>query len=59
MLGWLQGAAYALALQEALWRPVARCVLLFVQRDEAREGDLADLSDVVHMLKEELQRVVQ
>ncbi len=55
----LQGAAYTLALQDALGRPVARYVFLFVQRDEAREGDLADLSEVVHTLKEELQRLVQ
>ncbi|MEX0785539.1 MAG: UvrD-helicase domain-containing protein [Dehalococcoidia bacterium] len=38
-----QGASYALALQEALGRPVERCVFLFVQPHTAQEREIADL----------------
>jgi hypothetical protein len=44
----LQGAAYALALQEALGRPVARCAFVFVQPRQEREIlDLAGAMDDV------------
>jgi ATP-dependent exoDNAse (exonuclease V) beta subunit len=40
----LQGAAYALALSEALRRPVARCVFVFVNASGAIERELPNLS---------------
>ena len=44
----LQGAAYSLALQEALERPVARCAFVFVQPRQEREIlDLAGAMDDV------------
>ena len=40
----LQGAAYALALSEALSRPVTRCVFVFVRRGrDAEEREIEDL----------------
>jgi ATP-dependent exoDNAse (exonuclease V) beta subunit len=43
----LQGAAYALALTEALRRPVARCVFVFVNTAGAIERELPALSEAV------------
>jgi ATP-dependent helicase/nuclease subunit A len=48
----LQGAAYALALQEALGRPVARCVFVFTQPREAVERDIDDLSSAMDDVRE-------
>jgi ATP-dependent exoDNAse (exonuclease V) beta subunit len=39
----LQGAAYALALQRSLGRPVAKCTFVFVSGGRARQRDLPDL----------------
>jgi ATP-dependent helicase/nuclease subunit A len=52
----LQGAAYALALQEALGRPVARCVFVFVQPRGAREQTIDDLEAAVAEVRRELSR---
>jgi len=47
----LQGAAYALALQESLGRPVARCVFVFVQpRHERTIPDLGAAIDEVRRI---------
>jgi ATP-dependent helicase/nuclease subunit A len=47
----LQGAAYVLALQESLGRPVARCVFVFVQpRHERTIPDLAAALDEVRRI---------
>ena len=52
----LQGAAYALALQEALGRPVERCVFVFVQPSGARERAIDDLPAAMELVRAELQR---
>ncbi len=52
----LQGAAYALALQEALGRPVARCVFVFVQPGRARERTIDDLPAAIAGARRELGR---
>jgi ATP-dependent exoDNAse (exonuclease V) beta subunit len=39
----LQGAAYAVALQQALGRPVARCVFVFTRLSGPVEQDIVDL----------------
>ena len=39
----LQGASYAVAVEEALGRPVARCVFLFLRADGAVEREVVDL----------------
>jgi ATP-dependent exoDNAse (exonuclease V) beta subunit len=39
----LQGAAYALALQESLGRPVTRCTFVFVQARAGTDRDVDDL----------------
>jgi ATP-dependent helicase/nuclease subunit A len=50
----LQGAAYALAVEEVVGRPVTRCVFVFLRPDGAHERDLIDLpearSDVLERL---------
>ena len=53
----LQGAAYALALEEALGRPVARCVFVFVQPTGARERAIDDLPEAMALVREELAKV--
>jgi ATP-dependent helicase/nuclease subunit A len=40
----LQGAAYALALQRSLGRPVTRCSFLVLDRGNAHEAELPDLA---------------
>ncbi|HEX6312391.1 MAG TPA: UvrD-helicase domain-containing protein [Acidimicrobiia bacterium] len=52
----VQGAAYALALERALDRPVARCVFVFARQGAvATERDVADLpgavADVAHRVR--------
>jgi ATP-dependent exoDNAse (exonuclease V) beta subunit len=39
----LQGAAYAVALEQATGEPVAECVFVFLGGDEARERAVSDL----------------
>ena len=51
----LQGAAYALALQEALGRPVTRCVFVFVQAGAARERTIDDLPGAIADVRAELR----
>jgi len=53
----LQGAAYALAAQQALGRPVARCVFVFAQAGEAQEREIEDLAGAVEDVRAELRRV--
>ena len=53
----LQGAAYALALQEALGRPVTRCVFIFVQPRGARERAVEDLPEAMGEVREVLRRM--
>jgi ATP-dependent helicase/nuclease subunit A len=55
----LQGAAYALALQEALGRPVARCVFVFVQASGARERDIEDLPAAVEAAREKVRQLAR
>jgi len=52
----LQGAAYALAAQEALGRPVARCVFVFAQARGAREREIEDLAGAIEDVRAELRR---
>jgi len=52
----LQGAAYALALQEALGRPVAGCRFVFAQASDDRERELADLPAAIEAVRAEIRR---
>ncbi|OGO49629.1 MAG: hypothetical protein A2148_12180 [Chloroflexi bacterium RBG_16_68_14] len=52
----LQGAAYALALEEALGRPVARCVFVFVRAPQAREEAVEDLPAAIADVRREIRR---
>ena len=52
----LQGAAYALALEEALGQPVTRCVFVFVQPREAQERAIEDLPAAIAAVRAELSR---
>ncbi len=52
----LQGAAYALALQEALGRPVARCVFVFTQASGAEEKELPELAGAIAEVREVLRQ---
>lgn len=49
----LQGAAYALALQETLGRPVTRCVFLFTSAAGPREAPVPNLPAAM----EEVRRI--
>ncbi len=53
----LQGAAYALALQEALGRPVAGCRFVFAQASDDRERELADLPAAMAAVRAEIRRL--
>ena len=53
----LQGAAYALAVQETLGRPVARCVFVFAQARGAQERAIDDLPAAAAEVREQLRRV--
>jgi ATP-dependent helicase/nuclease subunit A len=53
----LQGAAYALAAQEALGRPVTRCVFVFTKEREAQERAVEDLAGTIEDVRAELRRV--
>lgn len=48
----LQGATYALALEAALGRPVARCVFVFAQPGRAIERDVPDLGGAMARVRE-------
>jgi ATP-dependent helicase/nuclease subunit A len=56
----LQGAAYALALEQSLGRPVARCVFVFARPSGAIEREVDDLrgamDDVRALLVQERAR---
>jgi ATP-dependent exoDNAse (exonuclease V) beta subunit len=43
----LQGASYALAVEEATGRPVVRCVFLFLRPDGAREREVDDVRSAI------------
>jgi ATP-dependent exoDNAse (exonuclease V) beta subunit len=53
----LQGAAYVLALEETLGRPVARCVFVFVRAGDVREHALENLPAAVEAVRNELRRL--
>ena len=53
----LQGAAYALALQETLGRPVAACRFVFVQATGAREREVPDLTAATAAVRMEVRRL--
>ncbi|MGB2696122.1 MAG: UvrD-helicase domain-containing protein [Dehalococcoidia bacterium] len=50
----LQGAAYALGLQEALGRAVVRCVFVFAQPGRVIEREVDDLPAAVELVRSEL-----
>jgi ATP-dependent helicase/nuclease subunit A len=52
----LQGAAYAVALQEALGRPVARCVFVFTEAAGAQERAIEDLPGAMAEVRERLRQ---
>jgi ATP-dependent helicase/nuclease subunit A len=52
----LQGAAYALALQTTLGRPVVRCVFVFAAPAGPRERAVGDLAGAVEDVRAELRR---
>ena len=52
----LQGAAYALALEEAIDRAVVRCVFVFVQPSAVREREISDLPTAKEQVRAELRR---
>ncbi len=52
----LQGAAYALALQEALGRAVSRCVFIFTEAKGAKEEALEDLPGAMAEVRERLRQ---
>ncbi len=54
----LQGAAYALALQETLDRPVVRCVFVFVSTGVAREREIDNLPAAIEEVRQVLVRQV-
>jgi ATP-dependent helicase/nuclease subunit A len=53
----LQGAAYALALQEALGRPVAGCRFVFAQAGDDRERELPDLPAAIEAVRAVIRRL--
>jgi ATP-dependent exoDNAse (exonuclease V) beta subunit len=52
----LQAAAYAVAVEHALGRPVERCTFLFVRAGEAVSRDVADLDAARREVRELLSR---
>jgi ATP-dependent helicase/nuclease subunit A len=52
----LQGAAYAMALQEALGRPVSSCRFVFVQASGARERAVEDLPEAIGDVRTQVGR---
>lgn len=51
----LQGAAYAVALEQSLGRPVARCVFVFTRPTGAIEREIDDLAAATNAVRELLQ----
>ncbi len=49
-----QGATYALAVEEALGRTVAKCVFVFVGPGRSRERHIGDLRTAIANLREQL-----
>ena len=49
-----QGATYALAVEEALGRTLAKCVFVFVEPGRARERHIKDLSAAIANVREQL-----
>lgn len=54
----LQGAAYALALQETLERPVSSCRFVFVQASGARERAVEDLSEAIDSVRTQVRQLL-
>lgn len=52
----LQGAAYALALEAALGRPVAGCKFVFVRAPEARERAIEDLPEAIAAVRMQVEQ---
>ncbi len=52
-----QGAAYALAIEEALGQQVERCVFVFVEPGRARERQIADLPSAIANVRERIGAV--
>jgi ATP-dependent helicase/nuclease subunit A len=48
----LQGAAYAVALEQALGQPVSRCVFVFAGRSPALEREVDDLPGAIAAVRE-------
>ena len=53
----VQGATYALALESALDRPVARCVFVFVREPEPVEREVDDLKRGISTVRERLLEI--
>jgi hypothetical protein len=53
----LQGAAYALVLQEALGRPIAGCRFVFAQATRDPESELPDLAAAMADVRAEIRRI--
>ncbi|MCH7699225.1 MAG: PD-(D/E)XK nuclease family protein [Chloroflexi bacterium] len=49
-----QGAAYALAIEEALGRRVERCVFVFAEPGRAREKEVSDLRTAIEQVRERI-----
>ncbi len=49
-----QGAAYALAIEEALGRKVERCVFVFAAPGRAREKEVSDLRAAIEHVREHI-----
>lgn len=49
-----QGATYALAVEEALGRPVVKCVFVFVQPGRSRERHIEDLRAAIVNVREQI-----
>ncbi len=49
-----QGAAYALAIEEALGRTVERCVFVFAEPGRAREKEVSDLRTAIERVRERI-----
>lgn len=53
----LQGAAYALVLEQVLGRPVVRCVFVFTRSPKALEREVADLPAAVAEVRANIQHL--
>jgi hypothetical protein len=50
-----QGATYALAVEEALGKPVAKCVFVFVEAGRSREREIEDLRRAIADVRVQLR----